>query len=77
MSSGWTKAILEAISDEAAHQQLLARGMPAAQAVALVGLWRSVREGRVAQVTDTIERVLGRKPISFEQWAEENAHVFR
>ena len=33
--------------------------------------------GRLAAVTDTVERVLGRKPISFEEWAAENAAAFR
>ncbi len=33
--------------------------------------------GRVAGVTDTVERVLGRKPLTFARWAEENAAAFR
>jgi hypothetical protein len=28
-------------------------------------------------VTDTVERVLGRKPISFDHWVQENAGAFR
>jgi hypothetical protein len=28
-------------------------------------------------VTDTVEHVLGRKPISFEQWVQENMTAFR
>jgi hypothetical protein len=51
--------------------------MPAALADGLVGLWRSVREGIVSKVTDTVERVTGRKARTFESWARENAAAFR
>jgi uncharacterized protein YbjT (DUF2867 family) len=64
------------LSDEHARQRVLADGMPPALADALVGLWRSVREGRVAMVTDTVERVVGRKPIAFDQWALHNRAAF-
>jgi uncharacterized protein YbjT (DUF2867 family) len=66
----------QAISDEQARQCLLASGTPMAVAEALVGLWRAVRQGQVAIVTDGVERVVGRKPIAFAQWAEENAACF-
>jgi hypothetical protein len=42
-----------------------------------VSLWRAIREGRLATVTDNVERILGRKPIAIEQWAVENAAAFR
>lgn len=32
---------------------------------------------RLAAITDTVERVLGRRPVAFERWAEENAAAFR
>lgn len=67
----------QAISDEEARQGMLKTGMPAENVEALVALWRAVREGQVATVTDTIEHVLGRKPIDFDQWARENAGAFR
>jgi hypothetical protein len=35
------------------------------------------REGRLEEVTDTAERVLGRKPITFDQWVLENIEAFR
>ncbi len=65
------------ISDAEARERLLGLGMPTGVADALVGLWRAVREGRVATVTDTAQRVLGRAPISFAAWARENAAAFR
>lgn len=48
-----------------------------AYADALVDIWRAVREGRLATATDGVERVLGRKPVAFDQWVEENCDAFR
>jgi hypothetical protein len=31
----------------------------------------------VAAVTEDVERILGRRPISFNQWANENRLAFR
>jgi uncharacterized protein YbjT (DUF2867 family) len=44
---------------------------------ALVDIWRAVREGRLDTVTDGVKRVTGREPISFAQWAAENAASFQ
>jgi hypothetical protein len=41
-----------------------------------LSIYRAIREGRLATVTDTVERVLGRKPIAFDQWVQENTAVF-
>lgn len=67
----------EPISDEQARANLLANGMPSLLADALVTLWREVREGQVATVTDHVERVTGRPPFPFSRWAEESAAEFR
>jgi hypothetical protein len=39
--------------------------------------WRAIREGRLATVTNNVERILGRKPIALDQWAVEKAAAFR
>jgi len=65
------------ISDEEARQRYAATGAPAAETEAHVSLWRAIREGRLATVTDNVERILGRKPISLDRWAIENAAAFR
>ena len=44
---------------------------------ALVHIWRAVREGRLATVSDGVKQVAGRKPIPFNRWAEENADAFQ
>ena len=44
---------------------------------ARLSIFWAIREGRLVAVTDRVERVLGRKPITFDQWARENATAFR
>jgi (4-alkanoyl-5-oxo-2,5-dihydrofuran-3-yl)methyl phosphate reductase len=67
----------QAISEEEARQQQSAWGAPAALAEARLSIFRAVREGRLATVTYTVEQALGRKPITFDEWARENASAFR
>jgi uncharacterized protein YbjT (DUF2867 family) len=64
------------ISDGEARQQYSAVSGSVAETEAHVSLWRAIREGRLAAVTDNVERILGRKPISLRQWAMENAAAF-
>lgn len=66
----------EAISDEEAGERYAAHSASAAETEAHVALWRAIREGRLARVTNTVEQVLGRKPITLDQWAIENAAAF-
>jgi uncharacterized protein YbjT (DUF2867 family) len=66
------------ISDEEAGQRYAgATGAPAEDTEAHVALWRAIREGRLASVTDNVEHILGRKPITLDQWIQENAAAFR
>jgi uncharacterized protein YbjT (DUF2867 family) len=67
----------QAISDQEAQEQYAAMGAPPAETEAHIALWRAIREGRLATVTDTVEQVLGRRPITLDQWAVENAAAFR
>lgn len=67
----------EPISDEEARQRYAARSASPAETEAHVALWRAMREGRLAAVTNTVEQVLGRKPLTLDQWAIENAAAFR
>ena len=67
----------EAISDEEARERYAARCASPAETEAHVALWRAMREGRLATVTDTVKQVLGRKPLTLDQWAIENAAAFR
>jgi (4-alkanoyl-5-oxo-2,5-dihydrofuran-3-yl)methyl phosphate reductase len=65
------------ISDEEARQRYAAVSESEAETEAHVSLWKAIREGQVAAVTDNVELILGRKPISLDQWAAENAAAFR
>jgi len=65
------------VSDEEARQRYSAVSGSAEETDAHVALWRAIREGRLAAVTDTVERVLGRKPVPLDQWLRENVDAFR
>jgi hypothetical protein len=67
----------QSISDEEARKQQVAWGAPPPLVEARLSIFRAIREGRLAAVTDTVERVLGRPPITFDQWALENCGAFR
>jgi uncharacterized protein YbjT (DUF2867 family) len=65
------------ISDEEAYQRYSATGASVEETEAHVTLWRAIREGGLATVTDNVERILGRKPIALGQWVIENARQFQ
>jgi uncharacterized protein YbjT (DUF2867 family) len=65
------------VSDETAREGMLKAGTPEALVESLIALAAIVRSGGAAQVLPTVERVLGRKPLTFAEWAQENAAAFR
>jgi (4-alkanoyl-5-oxo-2,5-dihydrofuran-3-yl)methyl phosphate reductase len=67
---------MQPISDAEARQQQLAWATPEPLVEARLSIFRAIREGRLATPTDTVLRVLGRKPITFDQWVRENAAAF-
>jgi uncharacterized protein YbjT (DUF2867 family) len=66
----------ESISEEEARQQQVSRGVSSSLVEAHLSIFRAIREGRLATVTGDVERVLGRRPLTFDQWAKENAAAF-
>lgn len=66
----------EVISDEEAGERYSKFSGSQEETEAHVSLWQAIREGRLANVTNTVERVLGRKPIALDQWITENAGEF-
>lgn len=44
--------------------------------VVTAGIYTTARIGLAGRVTDDVQRVLGRRPGSFREWAEENADTF-
>jgi uncharacterized protein YbjT (DUF2867 family) len=66
----------EPISDEQVSNQMTESGDPTEIVAAHLSIYRAIRDGRLAAVTDTVERVLARKPISFDEWVKQNAGAF-
>ena len=56
---------------------LLTAGMPEWSADALLDLQRLYREGKASSVSDDVERLTGRKPITFDQFAHDYAFAFQ
>jgi uncharacterized protein YbjT (DUF2867 family) len=67
----------ELVSDDESRKQQIAWDAAAPLVEARLSIFRAIREGRLAATTDTVERLLGRAPISFDRWAEQNAAAFR
>ena len=65
------------ISDEEAGQRYSTSGALSAETEAHVTLWQAIREGRLANITDDVERILGCKPIELDQCEIGNAAAFR
>jgi uncharacterized protein YbjT (DUF2867 family) len=65
------------ISDEQERGQMMESGDTEEIVAAHISIYRAIREGRLAAVTDNINRVVGRGPIAFDRWAHENAAAFR
>jgi uncharacterized protein YbjT (DUF2867 family) len=67
----------QCIADEEARRGYSLTGATPGETDAHVSLWRAIREGRLAEVTNSVELILGRKPIPFGKWALENATAFQ
>jgi len=59
------------------RQRMTESGDSEEMVVAHLAIYRAVREGRLATATDNVERILGRKPIGFDRWAQEHVEAFR
>ncbi|MEI9936645.1 MAG: SDR family oxidoreductase [Pseudomonadota bacterium] len=64
------------ITEAEAREQQIAWDAPVPLVEARLSIFRAIREGRLAVVTDTVERVLGRKPLAFDRWVRENIAAF-
>jgi (4-alkanoyl-5-oxo-2,5-dihydrofuran-3-yl)methyl phosphate reductase len=67
----------QSLTDDDERGQQSAWGSPQPLIEARLSIFRAMREGRLAAVTKNVAAILGREPISFDQWAQENAAVFR
>jgi uncharacterized protein YbjT (DUF2867 family) len=68
---------VEPMTDEEVRAEQLSWGVGEPEVLAHVSIYRAIREGRLAEVTDGVEKALGRKPLSFDRWVSENVGAFR
>ncbi len=64
------RVVFEGLSDDAWTAE---SGMDAGAAAAMIGLFRGIREGGAARVTDDVARVTGRPAIAFADFARDHA----
>lgn len=65
------------ISDDDLRGAFKQMGFNPEQTEMMVGLFQTVRQGWTAAVTPTVSNLLGREPITFEQFARENADAWK
>ena len=65
------------VPDDAARAAMVGNGMPEWLAGNLVTLFRFLRGGAGAEVTNAFQQVVGRPPRTFAEWAADYASVFR
>jgi uncharacterized protein YbjT (DUF2867 family) len=63
-------------SEDDERRAQAAWGSPQAMIEARLSIFRAMRDGRLAAVSDNVTKILGREPISFDQWAQQNAAAF-
>jgi uncharacterized protein YbjT (DUF2867 family) len=65
-----------AVPDEAAIEAMKAMHYPEFMIDLMISMNQSIRAGHAEEVTDTVEIVLGRPPIKFSQFIEDNREVW-
>lgn len=65
------------ISSEEARKTMIGAGMSEWYVNDLIELYRQFQEGKGARVTDTIQRIAGKPPITYDRFALDYAHVFK
>ena len=61
---------------EVAVSKMVSNGIPGPMAAAIGASFQAVREGRGVDVKDTVQRLTGRAPITFESWASKHSTRF-
>jgi hypothetical protein len=56
------------VTDQEYRKELISHGLPERSADMLVGLFKASRRGEFATVDPTLERLLGRKPVSMREY---------
>jgi uncharacterized protein YbjT (DUF2867 family) len=67
--------VFEDVTDEMWRAEAVDSGMGQREADGLIGLFRSIRDGRMAEITDAVEQVTGSPPIELSAFARDNAEA--
>jgi hypothetical protein len=65
------------VPEQAARDTMLGMGMPAVLAELMLQFCAAIKSGQTATVTDTVKKLTGKTPRTFESWTQENAAAFR
>lgn len=64
------------LTEAAIKQGMTGTGMPDAMANAMVELYTLQKEGKLTQTTDTVEKIVGRKPHTMRQFLQDHKDCF-
>lgn len=67
--------VFQTVSPEDYVAALRAEGLPEDLVFFLDAMYRIMREGKIGDVADGVEQVLGRKPVAFADWAARTAEA--
>ncbi|HKK64124.1 MAG TPA: hypothetical protein VJ951_16280, partial [Bacteroidales bacterium] len=62
--------------DEAYRKEMEKRGFAKEYIEAMIAVFGKIKKGQVAQTSDGIEKILGRKPTPLKDYVERNKSVF-
>jgi (4-alkanoyl-5-oxo-2,5-dihydrofuran-3-yl)methyl phosphate reductase len=71
-----TNLTLQNMTEEDVRREMTQEGEPAEVIEAHLSIYGSIREGRLADISPDFQAVMGRAPLTFQQWAHENAGAF-
>ncbi|TVQ10339.1 MAG: hypothetical protein EA361_14150 [Bacteroidetes bacterium] len=63
--------------DATYRKEMEKRGFSTEYIDAMIAVFGKIKKGKVAQTSDTIEQLLGRKPITLKKYIERNKHIFQ
>jgi len=65
------------ISEDTARQSMKSVGMPEPEIELVLGLYAKQKAGNYSTISPAVEQITGKKPISFEQFANDYTEAFR
>lgn len=65
------------VPDQAARDSMLGQGLPTQIVDVMIEFCGVIRQNQAALVTDTVQRLGGRQPRTFEAWVQENVSWFQ